>query len=178
MPVSDRVRTPYEGQPGRPWDPDDIETPLRLHRAKVPEAWVDYNDHMSESCYLLVMGDNADAFFRYLGIDEAYREAGQSLFTVETHLCHLGEADLGDEVSVSLQVLSYDAKRVHIYHELRHTDTGALLATGEQMLLHMDTGAGRTAPLPAEQHARVAAIARAHAALPRPERAGRAISGL
>jgi len=63
-----------------------VPAPLRLHRTTVEAAWVDYNGHMSEWCYLLVMGDSSDAFFRYVGIDDDYRASGASLFTVETHI--------------------------------------------------------------------------------------------
>src|SRR5262249_42298225 len=68
-----------------------IDAPLALYQATVPAEWVDYNGHMSEWCYLLLVGDAADKFFRFIGIDEAYRAAGQSLYTAETHLHHLRE---------------------------------------------------------------------------------------
>ena len=47
-----------------------IEAPLRLHDRPSLAEWMDYNGHMSESCYLLAFGDSADAFFRFIGIDE------------------------------------------------------------------------------------------------------------
>ena len=50
-----------------------------------------------------------------------------------------------------------------------------LLATTEQMLLHVDTNAGRAAPASAEVLARVQELVDAHSALPWPERAGRRI---
>src|SRR5262249_46816161 len=57
-----------------------IPAPLRLHETTVGPQWVDYNGHMSEWCYLLVMGDSSDQFFRYVGIDDAYRAGGRSLY--------------------------------------------------------------------------------------------------
>ena len=88
--------TPYEGTGHVAWDPTSaIDAPLRLHETAVIPAWVDYNGHMSESCYLLVFGDNADAFFRFIGIDEDYRAGGHSLYTVETHLHHRREVSAG-----------------------------------------------------------------------------------
>ena len=72
-----------------------IEAPLRLHGTTGAAEWMDYNGHMSESCYLLAFGDSADAFFRFLGIDEAYRAAGHSLYTSETHLHHRHEVGAG-----------------------------------------------------------------------------------
>jgi len=172
--MADRVVTPYEGSGQVPWDDAAaIDAPLRLHQTPVRPEWVDYNGHMSESCYLLVFGDNADAFFRFLGIDEAYRAAGHSLYTVETHLHHRREVGEGEPLVLTLQVLDHDHKRVHLFQEMRHGDTGRLLATAEQLLVHVDMAAGRSAELPPHLAERLDAIQHAHARLPRPEVVGK-----
>ena len=72
-------------------------------------------------------------------------------------------------------LLGHDEKRLHLFHALHRSDDDALVATAEQMLLHVDTAAERAAPARPEVLARLARIAEAHAGLPRPERAGRAI---
>lgn len=170
----ERVATPYEGSGHRPWDElAEIPAPLRLHRTTVSPRWVDYNGHLSESCYLLVFGDSSDAFFRFLGIDEQYREGGHSLYTVETHIHNRREAVEGEPLALSLRVLDHDAKRVHIFHEMHHGGTGALLATAEQLLVHVDKNLGRSSELPSHLRERLAAIQRAHAALPVPDVIGR-----
>jgi acyl-CoA thioester hydrolase len=151
-----------------------IDSPLRLHETAVAAEWADYNGHMTESAYLLVVGDGADAFFRYVGVDDDYRAAGRSLFTAETHLRHLGQARTGDPLRLSLHVLGVDAKRLHIAQEIS-SDSGAVLATAEQLLLHVDLAAGRATPFPAKIAARLVQIRIAHAALPRPGYVGRAI---
>jgi acyl-CoA thioesterase FadM len=76
---------------------------------------------------------------------------------------------------VTTQVLGYDDKRLHIFHELHRSDGDGPLAAAEQMLLHVDTSEGRASPADPEILDRVARIAAAHADLPWPERAGRAI---
>jgi acyl-CoA thioesterase FadM len=172
-PGPERVTTPYEGRTAAWDDAAEIEAPLHLHRTTAPPEWMDYNDHMSESCYLLAFGDSADAFFRFLGIDEAYRAAGHSLFTSETHLHHRHEVALGDPLELTLQLLDHDRRRLHIYHEMRHGSTGAQLAEAEQLLVHVDTGAGRSSDLPTHLQERLDAIAHAHAGLPRPAVVGR-----
>lgn len=154
--------------------PGPIPAPLRLHEAHVRPEWADYNGHMSESCYLLVFGDGADAFFRFFGVDEDYRAAGRSLFTAETHLRHLREARVGDRLRLSLQVLGVDAKRLHIVHEMLD-DSGQVVSTAEQLLLHVDTGASRVAPFPDEIFERLVEIRAAHAGLPVPGYVGRVI---
>lgn len=172
--MSDRVVTPYEGSGSAHWDPAaPIDAPLQVHRTDVSPQWVDYNGHMSESCYLLVFGDGADAFFRFIGIDEDYRASGRSLYTVETHLHHRREVGAGEPLVVSLHLLDHDHKRVHIFLEMRHGSSGDLLATAEQMLVHVDMEAGRSSDLPGELVERLEAIQRAHATLPRPEVVGK-----
>ena len=176
-PNTARLTTPLEGSGHRPWDPvAAIAAPLALHATTVSPQWVDYNGHMSESCYLLVFGDNSDAFFRYIGIDEDYRDkGGHSLYTVETHLHNLREASLGEPLRLTLQLLDLDEKRLHLFHAMHHGESGELLATAEQMLVHVDMAQGRSAAMPEALVQRVRAIRSAHAKLPLPPQVGHRI---
>jgi acyl-CoA thioester hydrolase len=63
-------------------------------------------------------------------------------------------------------VLDLDEKRVHIFHSMFHGETGALLAVGEQVLMHVDMKLGRSSLMPPEIFARLEAIRNAHAHLP------------
>ena len=169
------LSTPLEGTPAPPWDPSaPIAAPLCVYRPTVLPEWVDYNGHMSESCYLLVFGDNSDTFFRSVGIDEAYRDqGGQSLYTVETHIHNIREVAEGEPLRLTLQLLDHDDKRVHIFHAMYHATTGDLLATAEQMLVHVDMAQGRATAMPADLQIRLHAIAQAHASLPTPPQVGK-----
>ena len=163
------LTTPLEGSGHHSWDPQaPIAAPLCLLQTTVSPLWVDYNGHMSESCYLLVFGDNSDAFFRLIGIDEAYRAAGHSLYTVQTQLHNLREVSEGEPIRLTLQLLDCDDKRLHIFHAMFHGTSGELLATGEQMQVHVDMREGRSVAMPLELLAKVQAIRAAHAALPKP----------
>ena len=42
------------------------------------------------------------------------------------------------------QVLEATAKKLHVFHRLLRSADGTVLATAEQMLLHVDTAAGRS----------------------------------
>lgn len=171
-----RLTTPLEGTGHQPWNPDaPIAAPLCLLTTTVAPQWVDYNGHMSESCYLLVFGDNSDAFFRFIGIDESYRAAGHSLYTVQTQIHNLREVSEGEPIRLTLQLLDADEKRLHIFHAMFHGESGELLATGEQMLVHVDMAQGRSAAMPADLGQRVQAILAAHAGLPKPAQAGQPI---
>src|SRR2546430_13623840 len=141
-----------------------IDAPLALYEATVRADWIDYNGHMTESSYLLRVGNAADAFFRYIGIDEAYRAAGRSLYTAETHLHHLREAALGDRLGVPLQLLDVGPKGLHLFHTVHNEDTGEQVAMAEQLLVHVDMATGRVVPMPEDLHGRLKAICEAHAA--------------
>ncbi|WP_370949230.1 thioesterase family protein [Amycolatopsis sp. cg5] len=151
-----------------------VVAPLSLYEIRVPKEWVDYNGHMTEACYLVAAGESADAFYACLGVDPAYRETGRSIYTAETHLRHLGEAVEGDELRLTLELLGFDEKRIHVFHTVSRR--GDVVATVEQMLLHVDTVAARATPMSEELQGKLAAIHAAHAPLGVPDGTGRAIT--
>lgn len=177
MSSSHGITTPFEGTPARAWDANaPIDAPLCLHRPQVLREWVDYNGHMSESCYLLVFGDNSDAFFRYIGIDEQYRtQGGHSFYTVQTHLHNLREVAQGEPLRLTLHLLDHDDKRVHLFHTMHHGTSGEVLATGEQIMVHVNMAQSRAAPVSSDLYARLQAIRTAHATLPLPPQVGQPI---
>ena len=136
--------------------------------------WTDYNNHMNESRYLQCFADASDALLRLIGVDADYVAAGGSYFTVETHIRHLDEVAALEPVTATTQVLAAEGKKLRLFHRLCHED-GRLLATGEHLLVHVDLATRSAAqPSPAVA-AKAAGIATAHAALPWPEAAGRAV---
>ena len=151
--------------------PEALAEPLVLHRTRIPAAWIDYNGHLHESRYLQVFGDATDALLRFVGVDDAYLASGRSYYTVETHLQFVRSLVAGNDVEVSIQVLSADQKRIQAFLQLWHQ--GQLVATAEHLYLHVDTVAQRATPAGAQVQDRVARIATAHSALPVPAGAGR-----
>ena len=150
------------------------QVPYSEHKAEVLPSWIDYNGHMTEFRYLQVMSEASDVLLADLGLDQDYLEQGYSVYTVETHIRHLAEARLGEVVHVSTQIISADEKRVRLWHSCC-TDAGVEVATGEQMWLHVDMKAGRTAPFQPPMAQRIEMMARAHSVLPVPDGAGRSI---
>ena len=154
---------------------DDLSKPLRLHHDTVKPEWVDYNRHMTESRYLQAFGDASDALFRYIGVDGDYHDSGFSYYTVETHINFFREAVVDRRFYITTQLLGGDEKRIHLFHTLHAADDDAKLAATEQMLLHVNTTEGRACAARPEILERLNRILTAHATLPRPEQAGRAI---
>jgi carnitine 3-dehydrogenase len=151
----------------------DSTQPLRLYATQVEPGWVDYNGHMTESRYLQVVGYATDALFRLVGVDTAYFATGLSYYTAETHLMHRREVAGGEKIHVTTQILGADAKRIHLFHSLYRTRDETLLATAEQMQLHVDSKEGRACPAREDVQLRVRRLADAQATLPRPEVVGR-----
>jgi carnitine 3-dehydrogenase len=151
-------------------------SPLRLVDTMVRSEWIDYNRHMTDFRYGQLFGDAMDALYRLVGVDEAYRAGGHMYYSVESHVQHKGEARDGDSLYVTTQLLAVDDKRLHVLHRLHRGRDNALIATGEQMHLHVDTTAGKASPVEPAVRARLDAILEDHARLGRPFEAGRSIS--
>ena len=150
--------------------------PLLVLQTQVRPEWIDYNGHLTDSRYVQIFGNGVDALYRKIGADAAYRAAGKMFYTVECHVVHLGEAKVGEPLYLTTQILSLDAKRLHLFHRLHRSSDNALLATGEQMHLHVDTAAAKASPMdPAVYHA-LHVIAQTQASLPAPPQAGRRIA--
>ncbi|QRY68274.1 carnitine 3-dehydrogenase [Ensifer sp. PDNC004] len=147
--------------------------PLRILDTKVSAAWVDYNGHMTEHRYLQVFGDTSDGVLRLIGVDLEYVRDGHSYYTVETHIRNLGEAKLGEALYSTCQILSSDEKRLHIFSTIYNAATNEAVATAEQMMLHVDSKAGKAVTAPEKVLSKLRAITEAHAQLPTPDGAGR-----
>ena len=158
-------------------DPDFSE-PLCLHDSKVRPDWLDYNGHMTESRYLQVFGDTTDAFLNFIGMDENYRKQGFSVYTVETHIRHVCEVAGGEPLSVKSQLLGFDEKRFRIVHEMFHPPSGDVLATGEHMLLHVNTNKGKACPFGKILYEKLAEIWNGHQNLDIPDYAGKGFQEL
>jgi carnitine 3-dehydrogenase len=147
--------------------------PLRLIETQVRPEWVDYNGHMTDSRYLQVFGDATDALFRSVGVDDAYRKSGRALYTVESHVTHGAEAKLLEPLYVLTRLLAVDDKRVHLFHALHRRWDDVLVATGEQMYLHVDTNAGKAALIDFAVREKLVKIRAAQSRLAPPAQAGR-----
>jgi len=144
---------------------------------RVEPGWIDYNGHLNMAYYNVLFDRAVDEVYELLGCGVAYVEhTRHSCFTAEVHVRYLRELHAGDPVRVSFQLLGFDAKRLHYFEELRHAEEGWLSATSENMALHVDMTAKKTAALPREVTARLQRMKAAHAGLPMPRDAGRRIA--
>jgi acyl-CoA thioester hydrolase len=97
-----------------------------------------------------VLFDRAvDEVLELLGCGTDYVKSRlHSCFTAEVHVRYLRELHAGDPVRVTFQLLDHDAKRVHFFEQLFHAADGWVSATSENMVLHVDVAAGKSAAFP------------------------------
>ncbi len=143
---------------------------------RVEPGWVDYNGHLNMAYYNVLFDRAVDQVYELLGCGLAYVEKERhSCFTAEIHVRYLRELNAGDPVRVTFQLLDFDAKRLHYFEQLFHTD-GWLSATSENMALHVDMAARKTAAFPQSIMARLELMQAAHHELPIPAGVGRRIA--
>jgi len=142
----------------------------------IPPAWVDYNGHVLDACYLLAFAPATTALLDALDLGEGYRaRTGATIYTVECHLRYLRELHAGDLPRIATQLLGFDQKRIHAHHTLTRAGGHEPAATCELLFLHVNQASGRVEPLPEEARDRVARLHRAHADLPEPAGVSRGI---
>ena len=144
---------------------------------QIEPKWIDYNGHLNMAYYNVMFDRAIDELWLKLGIGPGYMKERQgSTFTAECHVRYLREIHLGDPVQVSILLLAADEKRLHTFEELRHATEGWLSATSENMTIHIDMTARKTAPFPSDVHTRIQTLANAHSTVPRPEGIGRKVA--
>ena len=126
---------------------------------QIEPQWIDYNGHLNMAYYNVMFDRAIDEMWLQLGIGPGYmKERHGSTFTAECHVRYLREIHLGDPVQISVYLLAADEKRLHTFEELRHATEGWLSATSENMTLHIDMNARKTAPFPPDIRARIEAV--------------------
>jgi acyl-CoA thioester hydrolase len=144
---------------------------------KVEPEWIDYNGHLNMAYYNVLFDRAVDEAYELMGCGIAYlKDTRHSTFTAEAHIRYLRELHAGAPVRVTLQLIDFDAKRMHYFEELFHAEEGWLSATSENLALHVDMTAKKVAPFPDFIAARLAKMKSAHAHLPVPDGVGRRIA--
>jgi len=156
-------------------DRGTLAAPYSGYRTEVGAEWIDYNGHLHDAGYAIVLSKANEALLAHLGLSEAYRAAtGRAMYTVESHIRYLAEAVRGDVIEAGSLLVSADAKRLRIHTVLRRDD-GVLVATGEYLYLHVDQMVGSVTAMPPDRWAAVNALLSAHASLDRPAHLGRGV---
>ncbi|MSR15120.1 MAG: hypothetical protein EXR86_11270 [Gammaproteobacteria bacterium] len=143
-------------------------------------SWIE--DYQPMPAFYAVVFDLAgDEFVKAFGMGLEYTARTEnSWMVVEGHLLYQNEACLvdrlrGDRLRIESRLLDFDAKRAHLYQEMYREQT--LLASQEQMMLHVNLLTRRASPFPPDILAQLEQLRRHHQTFPLPPAAvGRRIS--
>ena len=142
---------------------------IPIFATKVLPEWIDFNGHLRDGYYGLIVSFAIDALMDRLGLDAAYRAgSGCTLYTLEMHVHYLREVLRSDTVAVTVRIEGADRKRIHATFEMQRSGDPAVAASAEVLLLHVHQSddAVATAPFPAQVSAALAELQSASAALP------------
>ena len=145
-------------------------TALTIYSTAIEPAWIDYNGHLRDAYYGLILSYASDALMDHLGLDAAYRKStSATLFTLEQHLHFLHEVKGTDTLDVRVRLLAADHKRMHAAFDFYCARFPDPVAIGEVVLLHVRQAATTaSAPFPEAVADRIAALLRSSESVPAP----------
>lgn len=141
------------------------ELPVLL-TGTVLESFIDVNGHMNIRHYLDHGAEGANQVVIAAGVDDAYRaDMRMGVFTVEHHLCYVGEMRLDDRFTVHTRVLHRTEKVLHLMSFIVDETRERLANTLEITLVHVDIDSRSAKPFPDNVATRLDAMVAEHADL-------------
>ena len=111
-----------------------------LSSQKVIKDWIDYNNHMNVTYYLLIFekygADTLNSMFEIGEVSAKTRK--KSTMIVETHITYNQELELNDNVDINLVFFDHDKKRLQYKMEMIHKEKKYVASTIEILTLYVD----------------------------------------
>ena len=114
--------------------------PVFLSSQKIIKDWIDYNNHMNVSYYLLIFDKfGADVLNDTFKMGElSAKTTGKSTMIVESNITYNQELKIDDIVNVNLVFFDHDKKRLQYKMEMIHKENKYLASTIEVLALYVD----------------------------------------
>ena len=125
-------------------------SPYRTKNQTVLRDWIDYNGHMNVAYYTLAFDKALDFFFEdVLDIGPSFVEKHkEGPFALKASYNYFSELLEGESFFVDISILEFDAKRVHVFGEMKKDRSLELSAVFETVLMNMDLSARKVKPYP------------------------------
>lgn len=144
------------------------------HEAVVVPEWIDHNGHMNVAFFVLAFDEATDAAYERWGIGLDYPEtSGCSVFTLGMNVDYHSELFEGDAIRVLTQLVDYDSKRLHYFHQMYHAESDRLAAANECLCMNVGLESRRSESFPADV---LEILEQSHRPQPRPEGFGRTLT--
>ena len=127
--------------------------PIFLSSQKIVKDWIDYNNHMNVSYYLLIFDKyGADILNDTFKMGEhSAKTTGKSTMIVESHITYNQELKENDEVDINLIYFDHDKKRLQYKFEMIHKSKKYLASTMEILALYVDLDKRKTSEFEEEK---------------------------
>ena len=124
-----------------------------LSTQKVIRDWIDYNNHMNVSYYLLMFDKyGADILNDIFKMGEhSAKTTMKSTMIVETHITYNKELILNDEVDINCVYFDHDKKRLQYKMEMIHKEKKYVASTFEALALYVDLNERKVAEFEEEK---------------------------
>ena len=111
-----------------------------LSSQKIVKDWIDYNNHMNVTYYLLIFDKfGADVLNDTFKMGElSAKTTGKSTMIVESNITYNQELKIDDVVNVNLVYFDHDKKRLQYKMEMVHKEKNFLASTIEVLALYVD----------------------------------------
>jgi acyl-CoA thioester hydrolase len=150
--------------------------PFLASVTQIEPQWIDYNGHLNMAYYNVMFDRAVDQLWLALGIGPGYREQRR----IDLHRrmpCALLARNPSRRSRAGVGAAGRRGRKAAAYLSgAASCHRGWLSATSENMSMHIDMAARKTAPFPPDIRARIETLANAHKALPRPEGIGRSVA--
>lgn len=116
------------------------------YETDIKPEWIDYNEHLNDAAYAIVLSQANEDFLRHLNLSDQYRVATKcSMYTVEMLISYQAEVHQSDHLKAKSWISELAPKKVRIKTELIRKD-GTVAATGQVLYLHFDGETQKVSP--------------------------------
>jgi acyl-CoA thioester hydrolase len=148
---------------------DQIDEIPAATEQKVPQEYIDENNHMNIQHYLVLGATALGTRCDELGLGQDYIDSRRlTIFTAEHHLRYYSELLLGQELSVHVRMLERSSKVIHAMSFLVNRSDNLLACTLEVTLVHVGMDTRRPVDFPEDIADRVDAAIKDQSQLPWP----------
>ena len=151
-------------------------SPIKSAPYSIEDQWIDYNGHFNMAYYNVLFDRDSDVGLALIGLGPAYvAQTGNSYFTLEAHVSYLRELHPQDQVQITIQILDFDAKRLHYVQIMHHAKEGWVACVTENIVMHVDMASKKSSAFPPDVLEKIRLAHEAHKSLPVPLQVGHKI---
>ncbi len=130
--------------------PEDLEALPVLHRATIPEDYLDAMGHMNVRWYVFLFSEGARELHAAIGMTPEYFDGTNGTFALTQHIRYFAEVHARETVAIRSRFIGRSEKRCHVLHFMVNETTGRIAATMELLFSHANLRTRRTSPFPEE----------------------------